>query len=103
MTAYGSVMWASTDHDETHEAYIDTLIGEDESTFSARERAVLEKVEPFGEVYWCTVEVLNELIVVRSDLGQPGETVRLEVSRSASMTPKMVCNAMTAAIASLMA
>lgn len=60
-------------------AMLNSLVGEDISTFSERERAVYECASRHGECYWASIFVGETAKSAQSDLGDPSTEVTLIV------------------------
>lgn len=58
---------------------LESLVGEDISTFSERERAVYECASRHGECYWATIATGENDKTAQSDLGDPLSDVTLIV------------------------
>lgn len=76
---------------------LDTLIGEDESTFSGRENAVMDKAMEFGEVYPATWN--PDTFSMTTDLGHPGSIITITFPMHTEI--KVACAAMQKAVGEL--
>lgn len=96
--SYASMMRASQ---EPLDKYLDSLVGEDCTTYSSREQAAVDKASLHGEMYWCMVDETDETIAVTSDLGQPESKITLSVARHPALTVQQVCEALSEACSAL--
>lgn len=71
---YATVMSGMND---LPDSYPFNLIGEDETTFSAREAAAVEEAMSHGQLYYAEVEISGETLTVSTDLSNSYSEVKL--------------------------
>lgn len=77
---------------------LDTLIGEDASTFSVRENSLIEKAMEFGEVWSATWD--PNTFTMTTDLCNPESIIAIAFPKDTDV--KIACKAMRRAIGELL-
>lgn len=67
--------------DSRERTILESLVGEDIETFSARENAVFHSASDHGECYWASISVdkVEGLVFAETDLGTPESGIMLSV------------------------